>query len=228
VISPPWSRDEFTGKVKEVLEARYHHRHPFHERMHRGDLSREEIRDWVANRFCYQQGIVVKDAILLSKLPSSRERRMWIGRLIDQDGSDGDEGGLEQWLRLAEAVGLTREETEDGSRVVPGVRFAVDAYIHFCADRTWQEGVAASLTQLFVPDLMQTRIDAFARHHGIASEDMAYFSRHARVATTESDRALELLLEATASREDQVRAIEAVGFKCDVLNALLDAVDAIR
>jgi pyrroloquinoline-quinone synthase len=196
--------------------------------MHGGDLSGEEIQDWVANRFCYQQGVVIKDAILLSKLPSRRERRTWIGRLIDQDGSDGDEGGLEQWLRLAEAVGLTREVTEDGSLVVPGVRFAVDAYIHFCAERTWQEGVAASLTQLFVPELMQTRMDALARHYGIAPADMVYFSRHARVAATESDQALGLLLAATTSRESQERAIQAVIFKCDVLSTLLDAIDAIR
>jgi pyrroloquinoline-quinone synthase len=227
-MSQPWSRDEFEAKVREVLEARYHHRHPFHLRMHSGELTSEELQDWVANRYCYQQGVVIKDAILLSRLPSRRERRMWIGRLIDQDGSDEDEGGLEQWLRLAEATGLTREETEGGSRVVPGVRFAVDAYIHFCAERTWQEGVAASLTQLFVPDLMQTRMEAFTRHYGIASEDMAYFSRHAGVAARESSQALELLRTATASREDQERAIEAVTFKCDVLSTLLDAIDAIR
>ena len=227
-MSQPWSRDEFEAKVREVLEARYHHRHPFHQRMHSGELTREELQDWVANRYCYQQGVVIKDAIVLSKLPSRAERQMWIGRLIDQDGSDADEGGLEQWLRLAEATGLTREETESGSRVVPGVRFAVDAYIHYCAERTWQEGVAASLTQLFVPDLMQTRMDALTRHHGIPPEDMAYFSRHAKVAATESGQALELLAAATASREDQDRGIAAVIFKCDVLSTLLDAIDAIR
>jgi len=228
VMSQPWSRDEFEAKVREVLDARYHHSHPFHQRMHRGELTGEELQDWVANRFCYQQGVVVKDAILLARLPSRRERRVWVGRLIDQDGSGADEGGLEQWLRLAEAVGLSREETEGGSRVVPGVRFAVDAYKHFCAERTWQEGVAASLTQLFVPDLMRTRMEALARYQGIAAEDMAYFARHAGVAATESDQAMELLLAATASREDQERAIDAVAFKCDVLTSLLDAIDAIR
>jgi pyrroloquinoline-quinone synthase len=196
--------------------------------MHEGTLSREEIQDWVANRFCYQQGVVIKDAILVSKLPSRKERRVWIGRIIDQDGNGGDEGGLEEWLRLAGAVGLTREETLDGARVVPGTRFAVDAYIHFCAERPWQEGVAASLTQLFVPDLMQTRMDALTAHYGIAAEDMAYFSRHAKLAASESDEALGLLLAAMRSREDQERAIGAVGFKCDVLWALLDAIDAIR
>ena len=227
-MSQPWTNEEFEGKVRALLESRYHHRHPFHVAMHEGKLSREKVQDWVANRFCYQQGVVVKDAILLSKLPSREERRIWIRRVVDQDGSEGDEGGLEDWLRLAAGVGLSREETLDGSRVVPGVRFAVDAYIRFCAERPWPEGVAASLTQLAVPELMQTRMNAFLHQYGIAAEDMAYFSRHAKVAARESDQALQLVLGAIRSREDEERAIEAVGFKCDVLNALLDAVDAIR
>ncbi len=80
-MSQPWSRDEFEAKVREVLDARYHHSHPFHQRMHRGELTGEELQDWVANRFCYQQGVVVKDAILLARLSSRRERRVWVGRL---------------------------------------------------------------------------------------------------------------------------------------------------
>ena len=227
-MSQLWSDEEFEGKVRGLLERRYHHRHPFHLAMHQGNLSWEEIQDWVANRFCYQQGVVVKDAILLSKLPSREERRVWIRRVVDQDGSGGDEGGLEDWLRLAAGVGLSREEMLDGSRVVPGVRFAVDAYIRFCDERPWPEGVAASLTQLFVPDLMQTRIEALRHHYGIAAEDMAYFSRHAKVAVSESNQAMHLLLGAIRNQEDEERAIQAVAFKCDVLNALLDAVDAIR
>ena len=48
------------------------------------------------------------------------------------------------------------------------------------------------------------------------------------MAARESDQALQLVLGAIRSREDEERAIEAVAFKCDVLNALLDAVDAVR
>jgi pyrroloquinoline-quinone synthase len=172
--------------------------------------------------------VVVKDAVLLSRLPGRDERRVWIGRIIDQDGRHEDHGGLEEWLQLAEAVGLTREETLSGSRIVPGVRFAVDAYIGFCAERPWFEGVAASLTQLFVPDLMRTRMDALSRQYGLAAEEMAYFSRHARVAAAESDQALGLLLRALTTQEEADQAIAAVAFKCDVLNAMLDAISAIR
>ncbi|MBW0009562.1 MAG: pyrroloquinoline-quinone synthase PqqC [Pseudonocardiales bacterium] len=214
--------------MRGVLEERYHHRHPFHRRMHEGSLAREELQDWVANRYHYQAQMPVKDAIILSRLPTRAARRVWIGRIVDQDGSGGDEGGLEQWLRLADAVGLRREDVESGTQVVPGVRLAVDAYLRFCSVRPWPEAVAASLTQLFVPDLMRVRSEALARHYGLTAEGLTYFSRHSDVAARESEQAITLLLTELRSREEQDRALDAVRFKCDVLNALLDAVEAIR
>jgi len=222
------SRSAFEDRVRGVLEERYHHRHPFHRRMHEGALAREELRDWVANRYYYQAQIPVKDAIVVSRLPTRAARRTWVSRILDQDGSGHDEGGLEQWLRLAEAVGLRRDEVGSGARLTPGVRFAVDAYVHFCSVRPWQEAVAASLTQLFVPDLMRVRNDALTRHYGLTAEDLAYFSRHSDVAARESEQAVTLLLAELRTREEQDRALDAVRFTCDVLNALLDAVEAIR
>jgi pyrroloquinoline-quinone synthase len=41
-----------------------------------------------------------------------------------------DEGGIEAWITLGEATGLTRDDRRPAPRV-PGVRFAVDAYINF-------------------------------------------------------------------------------------------------
>jgi pyrroloquinoline-quinone synthase len=222
------SRAAFEDHVHTVLKERYHHRHPFHRRMHEGALSREELQDWVANRYYYQTQMPVKDAIILSHLPTRAARRAWVGRILDQDGPAGDEGGLQQWLRLADAVDLRRTEVESGARVAPGVRFAVDAYVHFCSVRPWQEAVAASLTQLFVPDLMRTRSQALARHYGLTADGLAYFSRHSDVAARESENAIKLLLAELRTRDEENRALDAVRFKCDVLNALLDAVEAIR
>lgn len=222
------SRAAFEERVRSVLEEHYHHRHPFHRRMHEGHLTDEELRDWVANRYYYQAQMPVKDAIILSRLPTRSARRTWVGRILDQDGSDGDEGGLEQWLRLADAVNLQRHEVESGARVAPGVRFAVDAYVHFCSVRPWQDAVAASLTQLFVPDLMHVRSEALTRHYGLTADSLVYFNRHSGVATRESEQAINLLLKELRTREEHDQALDAVRFKCDVLNALLDAVQAIR
>ena len=117
-------------------------------------LIRRQIQGWVANRFCYQENIPRKDAAILANCPLTGVRRRWVRRILDHDGTIDDEGGIEAWLRLGDAVGLTRKEIEDERYVVPGVRFAVDAYVTFARTRPWVEAVASSLTELFAPDLM--------------------------------------------------------------------------
>jgi pyrroloquinoline-quinone synthase len=169
-----------TDGLVEALRSQarsYHDQHPFHVRMNAGRLSRRQIRGWVANRYYYQENIPRKDAAILANCPDLEVRRRWIRRIVDHDGTAGGEGGIEAWLHLGEAVGLSREEVADGRHVVPGVRFAVDAYVTFARTKPWVEAVASSLTELFAPDLMAERLAAFERHYTwIDSGGLAYLS----------------------------------------------------
>ena len=79
------------------------------------------------NRYYYQTRIPIKDALILSKSEDPAFRRAWIRRIHDHDGEAAGQGGLALWLRLAEGVGLDREEVRAAARVLPGVRFACDA-----------------------------------------------------------------------------------------------------
>ncbi|WP_027945496.1 pyrroloquinoline-quinone synthase PqqC [Amycolatopsis taiwanensis] len=204
----------------------YHDHHPFHVAMNAGRLSARQIRGWVANRFYYQQNIPRKDAAILANCPDRAVRRRWIQRIIDHDGTAGGEGGIEAWLRLSEAVGLTREEVEDGRHVVPGVRFAVDAYVTFARTRPWVEAVASSLTELFAPDLMAERLAAFERYYTwIDRGGLAYFRARLQQAPRDSEHALQVVTEHCRSAEDQARAVAALSFKCDVLWSMMDAID---
>lgn len=219
------SAEEFESRLRAIGEQRYHHLHPFNERMHAGTLSEEEFRGWVRNRFYYQVNLPVKDAFILTKLPGRDDRRRWIQRIIDHDGRTGDEGGIEKWIRLGEAVGLTRQELLDGESVLPGVRFAVDAYVDFCRRSPWLESVASALTELFAPDLLSKRISDVERHYPwIASEGLEYF--RARLTQQPKDIAhlLELVIENATTAEQQDACMRALEFKCDVLWSLLDAV----
>src|SRR5262249_1733178 len=126
-----------------ALGTRYHHLHPFHVRMDAGELSREELQRWVANRFYYHRCIPLTDAAPLSNCPEVAVRRVWIQRIIDHDGTAGGAGGIESWLRLGEALDVTREELESERRVLPGVRYAVDAYVNFARRKPWIEAVAS-------------------------------------------------------------------------------------
>lgn len=217
--------EEFVAALRAQSQ-RYHDQHPFHVRMNTGRLSRRQIQGWVANRFYYQENIPRKDAAILANCPDRAVRRRWLRRIIDHDGVTGAEGGIESWLGLAEAVGLTRAEVLDERHVVPGVRFAVDAYVTFARTRPWVEAVASSLTELFAPDLMSERIAAFERYYPwIDREGLSYFRSRLHQAPRDAQHALELVTEHCRSTTDQQRAIAALSFKCDVLWSMLDAID---
>jgi pyrroloquinoline-quinone synthase len=205
---------------------RYHDQHPFSRRMNEGSLSRGQIQGWVANRFYYQETIPRKDAAILANCPEREVRRRWVRRILDHDGTADGEGGIEAWLRLGEAVGLPREEVADERHVVPGVRFAVDAYVTFARTRPWVEAVASSLTELFAPDLMAERLAAFERHYTwIDPQGLAYFRARLTQAPRDSEHALEVVTEHCRTPADQAAAVAALAFKCDVLWAMLDAID---
>jgi pyrroloquinoline-quinone synthase len=218
-----------TDSFVEALRAqsrRYHDQHPFHIRMNDGLLSRRQIQGWVANRFCYQENIPRKDAAILANCPDREVRRRWIHRILDHDGTTSGEGGIEAWLRLAEAVGLTREEVQDERHLVPGVRFAVDAYVTFARTRPWVEAVASSLTELFAPDLMTERLAAFERcYPWIDHDGLTYFKARLEQAPRDAEHALEVVLEHCRSPEQRAHAVAALSFKCDVLWSILDAID---
>ena len=205
---------------------RYHDQHPFHRAMNAGALSPRQIRGWVANRFYYQTNIPRKDAAILANCPDRDVRRRWVRRVVDHDGTADGGGGIEAWLRLAEAVGLTRTEVEDGRHVVPGVRFAVDAYVTFARTRPWVEAVASSLTELFAPDLMAERLAAFERHYPwIDPAGLAYFRARLTQAPRDAEHALEVVTRHCRTPDQQAAAVAALSFKCDVLWSMLDAID---
>jgi pyrroloquinoline-quinone synthase len=220
-----WDRETFLARLRAAGQDRYHDRHRFHLQMNDGLLTPAQIRGWVANRFHYQRHLPMKDAAILSNCPFPEVRRVWRQRLIDQDGAADGQGGIEAWLRLAEAAGLTREETLDGRHVVRGVRFAVEAYLNLARTSPWPVAVASSLTELFAPELMARRAAAFRKHYTwVPGWGLEYFEARPAQARHDSDHGLALTLRYCDSPDLQRAAVAALVRKCDILWALLDAV----
>ena len=226
-MTGPLSPPDFEARLRREGEARYHRRHPFHLRMHDGTLSRAELQAWVLNRYYYQTRIPIKDALILSKSSDPAFRRSWIRRLGDHDGEREGEGGLFLWLRLAEGVGLDRATVEGLSEVLPPVRFACDAYVELVRRRSLVEAVASSLTEFFAPDLMTERIAAWEQHYPwVDPAVLAYFRARVGRARRDAGEALSFVLENATTREQQESCVEALITKCQILWALLDAVQA--
>lgn len=222
----PLAPEELEARLLAVLDERYHHRHPFNLRMHAGELSPEELRCWVRNRYYYQTRIPTKDSVILAKATDPAFRREWVRRLHDHDGRAPGEGGLELWLRLAEAVGLDRDEVAGLRAVLPGVRRACDAYVEFVAGHDLLESVAASLTERAAGEIMRVRIEAFRRHYPwVASEGLRYFETRTEQAPRDARFGLAFVLEHARTAEAQGRALRALERKCEILWGLLDAVE---
>lgn len=218
-------KEEFLAALRSDAQ-RYHRQHPFHLRRNRGEPSREQIRGRVANRFYYQECIPLKDAAILANCPGPEARRRWIRRVLDHDGTASEPGGIEAWLRLAEAVGLSRAEVRDERHVVPGVRFAVDAYVSFTRTGPCAEAVAPSLTELFAPDPRSERLAAFEQYYTwIDSGGLTYFHNRLEQAPRDPENALQLVTELCRSAEQREHAVAALSFKCDVLWSMLDVID---
>jgi pyrroloquinoline-quinone synthase len=217
--------EEFTAALRG-LSHRYWGTHPFHRRLHAGELDERELRMWAANRWYYQSMIPQKDAAIISNCPLPHVRRQWVDRISYHDGKTGQDGGLERWLRLCEAVGLTREEVLDQRHLAPGVRFAVDAYVTFARTKPWVEAVASGLTEMFSGHLMKQRVvDMLAVYPWIRAEDLAYFTNRIDAVSGEGQATLDLVVEYCVNREQQHAAIAALSFKCDVLWSMLDAIE---
>lgn len=223
----PWSAADFEARLRAVGAERYHDKHPFNLRMHAGQLSRAEIQTWVRNRYYYQTRIPVKDSAILAKSGEPAFRREWVQRLHDHDGRAPGEGGLELWLRLAETVGLAREDVARLDRVLPGVQRACDAYVELVESADLLVAVAASLTELFAGDIMKTRLAAFEQHYPwVDPEGLAYFRSRTTQAPRDARFGLGFVVEHATTRAEQQRCVAAVERKCEILWSLLDAVEA--
>ncbi|CAL1240971.1 pyrroloquinoline-quinone synthase PqqC [Candidatus Methylocalor cossyra] len=219
----PWSREEFEAQLR-AKEVFYHIHHPYHQLMAEGKLDREQIRGWVANRFYYQINIPVKDAHILANCPDREVRRRWIERIHDHDGFGEEAGGIEAWTRLGEAVGIPRQELWSLKQVLPGVRFAVDAYVNFARQATWQEAACSSLTEMFAPAIHQQRLAGWPdRYPWIEPEGLAYFRKRVTQASRDVEHGLAITLDHFRTRAQQERALEILQFKLDILWSMLDA-----
>jgi pyrroloquinoline-quinone synthase len=219
--------EAFEARLRGVLAERYHDRHPFNLRMHEGTLASDEIRTWVRNRYYYQTRIPIKDGIILAKSEDPGFRRQWIRRIRDHDGDgSAQEGGLELWLRLAEAVGLDSAEVASLRDVLPGVRRACDAYVRFVSTRDLLESVASSLTELAAGGLMAERIACFEKHYPwVKTDGLRYFQSRTEQAPRDAAEGLRYVLEHARGEEDQARCVRALERKCEILWALLDGVE---
>ena len=218
------SGDELEARLRRVGAERYHNLHRFHRRLHSGQCNYEEVQAWALNRYYYQSMIPIKDATVLTRLSDADDRRQWRSRIEDHDGKAPGDGGIERWLKLTDSLGFDRAYVVSTAGLLPGTRFAVDAYVEFCRSRTPLEAVASSLTELFSPMIIGERVAGMlANYDFVSQETLAYFAARPPQASRDAEWALSFVKRHAETRAEQEKVIAALEFKCSVLWAQLDA-----
>lgn len=218
------SAADFEARLRAVGAERYHNLHPFHRALHDGKLNKGQVQAWALNRYIYQSRIPIKDAIIVSRLPTPELRALWRVRIEDHDGTDGTDGGIARWLKLTAGLDLDRKMVVSEQAALPATIFAADAYVHFTRDRTLLEAVASSLTELFAPKIIAERVEGMLSGYDFVSrETLSYFGARLTQAPRDADFALRYCIETAKTRYEQDACIAALTFKCNVLWAMLDA-----
>jgi pyrroloquinoline-quinone synthase len=215
---------ELEQRLRAIGAERYHHKHPFHQLMHEGRLTRGQLQAWALNRYYYQSVIPIKDSIILSRGEDPAFRRAWRKRIVDHDGDGIHPGGIEKWIQLAQATGLDRETVVSERGILPAVRYAVNAYLDLVSKRSFLEAVASSLTEMFSRDLISLRVDRLRQHYPWLTGGLAYFDGRLTQAPEDAKFALAWVTEHARTRHEQELACAALSAKCDILWAQLDAV----
>lgn len=219
-----WSNDEFEAAIQAVGAERYHDKHPFHKLLHGGKLKKSQVAAWALNRYCYQSAVPRKDAALVSRTFDRELRREWMHRVLEHDGYENDDGGIERWLILTDALGLDRDYVQSMRGALPATRFAVEAYVTFVREQPLTIAVASSLTELFAPKIHKERISGMLEGYDFIDDRvMAYFKQRLVQAPRDADFALKYIKEHAATRAEQEACVDAVRFKCNVLWVQLDA-----
>jgi coenzyme PQQ biosynthesis protein C len=216
--------EQLEAKLRDIGARRYHRLHPFHHLLHGGKCTKGQVQAWALNRYYYQAMIPVKDASLIARCLDSDIRREWRSRLVDHDGTAAGEGGIARWLKLTDGLGLDRDYVTSLQGLLPTTRFAVEAYVHFVAEKSLLEAIASSLTELFSPAIIGERIEGMLKNYDfVTAETMAYFSARPPQARRDSEFALDFVKQNAKTPEQQAHVLKALEFKCDVLWAMLDA-----
>jgi pyrroloquinoline-quinone synthase len=218
------SAAELEATLRQIGATRYHSLHPFHRLLHGGKLNKGQVQAWALNRYYYQSTIPLKDAVVISRFRDRKIRMEWRHRIEDHDGDPGSEGGIERWLKLTEGLGLDSAYVESTEGILPATRFAVEAYVHFCRERSHLEAIASSLTELFAPNLHEERISGMLQHYDFVNPDiMSYFSRRLQQAPRDAGFALEYVKEHAKTPDERRLVCNALIFKTSVLWVQLDA-----
>src|SRR6476659_2972644 len=212
-----------------VRDSKIKQPHPWRVALSDGKVSRKALIEYVKNRYYFLANINRKDAQVIANCPIPEARRMLLRKYIDEEGQDVAGGTLGphyyMWLKISDALGVSREVMESFGDVLPVYRYTVDAVFNFAKQQSWLEGVADTYATEGRMWKRYTRKEehkeegllgegeALVQYYGLPRDALLFYNVHSDANDDHGDINEAILEKYCVSTDLQDRALAAARFR---------------
>jgi pyrroloquinoline-quinone synthase len=156
--------------------------HPFYQAWSRGELTREDLREYALDYYEHVRAFPAYLASLAMRLEESELRRAVLANMADELGNEDGTGEetsshAELWMDFAEGMGGSRNRPWHEAN--PTVRSLVRHFQNVAADGQPEEALAAFYAyESQVPRIAREKENGLRKWYGANDETCAYFTLH--------------------------------------------------
>lgn len=217
-----WSRFEERVAPYNLLT------HPFYQAWSRGDLTRDDLREYAAEYWHHVSAFPTYLSALHSRLPDAELRREVLRNLSEEEGTDSPSGRphSDLWMDFAEGMGATRSEVESHT-VQPEMTALLETFRSAMQEPTPAAAFAALYAyESKVPAIAVTKAEGLAEHYDADAATARYFTLHQTADVAHASVWRELINKEIASNPAAADAALASGERS--ARALWTALDGVE
>jgi len=210
-------------EVEAIIERRSLLKHPFYQAWQKGELTREDLRDYAKQYYPHVAAFPRYVSAVHSNCADADARAALLDNLIEEERGEGGHPGL--WLNFAESVGNDRA---DVASAAPTEKTA--ACVETFAALSRRANPLAGLSALYayesqIPAISNTKRQGLESFYGLRGDDAhAFFRVHQQADVWHSQVEREAIERLAVTAEDRELVKSSVAAACDAVWSLLDGV----
>jgi pyrroloquinoline-quinone synthase len=167
----------FFSALEARLESYDLLKHPYYQAWSKGELTREDLREYASEYWHHVSAFPAYLSSLHSQLPDGKLRRVVLENLADEEGLEDGAPHSDLWMDFARGMGAFEEEVRT-RKIAPETQALLE---HFRA--AMHGSPAAALAALYayeskVPAIAKTKADGLAHHYNADAATRRYFTVH--------------------------------------------------
>jgi pyrroloquinoline-quinone synthase len=219
------------AQVRSAIDARHLLTHPFYVAWTRGELTREQLKQYAAQYLHH----VLAEPTYLSAVHTNTPhftsdgtsdlgpRQAILQNLVDEELGPNNHPAL--WKRFAAALGLSEEDLA-AAVPLPATQQLIGTFTDLCRNRPYYAGLAAlHAFESQVPAIAAVKIEGLRRFYGLTDPSaVEFFSVHEKADVVHSATEWKLIERAADTDPKRAEVLAATQAACEALWRFLDGV----